>query len=234
MGLKVNKYEHIEEIDTYFEEIKHLRPLSREEEKELSDRIKKGDASAKEKLVKHNLKFVVAMAKNYRDRGVPFNDLISEGNIGLMRAADKFDGDKNIKFISYAVWWVKNSFNECINNYAANNEKNAEDYVFVNVKDVLTDDNLINEEFEDKLIELQSRKNCVKELMKCLHEREIKILTLFYGLNDGREMTLDEVGSEMNLTMERVRQIKDSALMKLKCRALTLNKEDRAMAMNLR
>lgn len=219
-------YEHIEELDTYFEEIKRYRSLTREEEKNLSYRIKKGDNEALNKLVTHNLKFVVNIAKKYRDRGVPFSDLICEGNLGLIHAAEKFDGDKNIKFISYAIWWIKNSILECINDYAISDETRGEDYVFVNCIDSLNEKELINTEFEDKLHDIQSRQDSIDELMKCLKERERKILILFYGLNGGKEMTLDEVGNEMNLTMERVRQIKDIAINKLKCEVLTLNNEE--------
>lgn len=219
-------YEHIEELDQYFEEIKKYRSLTRKEEKELAKKIKDGSKVALNKLVTHNLKFVVNFAKKYRNRGVPFSDLIAEGNMGLIRAAEKFDGEKDNKFISYAVWWVKNSILECINKYAVANEVKSDDYVFVNCSNVITDDNLINEEFENNLVDMQSRQSSISELMECLKDRERKILTLFYGLNGGKEMTLDEVGQEMNLTMERVRQIKDDAINKLRCEVLTLDSED--------
>lgn len=228
-------YEYIKELDSYFREIQNIRKLSKKEERELSVRIKQGDREALNDLVYHNLRFVVNIAKNYRNSNVPFADIISEGNMGLLHAATKFDGDKNIKFISYAVWWIKNSINECIETYNRNTEViNYEDYVIDNCKDVDKELNLVNEDFEEKINNLQGRRDAVDDLLKCLHEREIKILTLFYGLNDGKEMTLDEVGKCMNLTNERVRQIKDTALSKLKCKALTYSDEEIEVFKSLR
>lgn len=228
-------YEYIKELDSYFREIQNIRKLSKKEERELSVRIKQGDREALNDLVYHNLRFVVNIAKNYRNSNVPFADIISEGNMGLLHAATKFDGDKNIKFISYAVWWIKNSINECIETYNRNTEViNYEDYVIDNCKDVDKELNLVNEDFEEKINNLQGRRDAVDDLLKCLHEREIKILTLFYGLNDGKEMTLDEVGKCMHLTNERVRQIKDTALSKLKCKALTYSDEEIEVFKSLR
>ena len=119
--MKLKKYEKLEEIDSYFSEIKKYKHLTNAEEKELAEKIKQGDEKALNKLVTSNLKFVVNIAKAYRKSGVPFSDLISEGNVGLMKAAKKFDGNKNIRFISYAVWWVKNSIQECIEEYQQKN-----------------------------------------------------------------------------------------------------------------
>lgn len=227
MAKKRIGYEHIEELDSYFNEIQSIRRLTSEEEKELSKKIQKGDKNALNKLVYHNLRFVVNIAKNYRDRGVPFADIISEGNLGLIRAASKFDGEKNVKFISYAVWWIKNSINECIETYNRNKESiSYEDYVFNNHSEIKYQFDLVNEDFENKINDIQSRRDTIDILLKCLHEREIKILTLFYGLGNGKEMTLDEVGKEMNLTNERVRQIKDGALTKLKCNVLTYSDDE--------
>ena len=227
MSKKNIGYEHIEELDSYFNEIQNIRRLTSKEEKILSLKIQEGNKNALNKLVYHNLRFVVNIAKNYRDRGVPFADLISEGNLGLIRAASKFDGDKNVKFISYAVWWIKNSINECIETYNRNKESiSYEDYVFDNHSEIKYQFDLVNEDFENKINDIQSRKDTIDALLKCLHEREIKILTLFYGLGDGKEMTLDEVGKEMNLTNERVRQIKDGALTKLKCNVLTYSDDE--------
>lgn len=228
-------YEYIKELDSYFKEIQNIRKLSKKEERELSERIKKGDKNALNDLVYHNLRFVVNIAKNYRNSNVPFADIISEGNMGLLHAATKFDGDKNIKFISYAVWWIKNSINECIETYNRNTEViDYEDYVIDNCKDIDKELNIVNEDFEEKLNNLQGRKDAIDDLLKCLHEREIKIITLFYGLNDGKEMTLDEVGKCMHLTNERVRQIKDCALSKLKCKALTYSDEEIEIFKSLR
>ena len=227
MGKKNLGYEHVQELSTYFNDIQNIRRLTRREEQILSEKIQKGDEQALNKLVYHNLRFVVNIAKNYRNSNVPFADIISEGNLGLIRAAHKFDSTKGVKFISYAVWWIKNSINECIEKYNRDNETlSYDDYTINKCTDLDHKFEQINEDFEEKINNIQSRKDAIESLMKCLHEREIKILTLFFGLNGGREMTLEEVGKEMCLTNERVRQIKDSALSKLKCEVLTYTDEE--------
>ena len=227
MGKKNLGYEHIQELSTYFNDIQNIRRLTRREEQILSEKIQKGDEQALNKLVYHNLRFVVNIAKNYRNSNVPFADIISEGNLGLIRAAHKFDSTKGVKFISYAVWWIKNSINECIEKYNRDNETlSYDDYTINKCTDLDHKFEQINEDFEEKINNIQSRKDAIESLMKCLHEREIKILTLFFGLNGGREMTLEEVGKEMCLTNERVRQIKDCALSKLKCEVLTYTDDE--------
>ena len=227
MGKKNLGYEHIQELSTYFNDIQNIRRLTRREEQILSEKIQKGDEQALNKLVYHNLRFVVNIAKNYRNSNVPFADIISEGNLGLIRAAHKFDSTKGVKFISYAVWWIKNSINECIEKYNRDNETlSYDDYTINKCTDLDNKFEQINEDFEEKINNIQSRKDAIENLMKCLHEREIKILTLFFGLNGGKEMTLEEVGKEMCLTNERVRQIKDGALSKLKCEVLTYTDDE--------
>ena len=224
MANEVKKYEHIEELDKYFEDVKRYRKrLTREEEINLAKQIKEGNEEAFNKLIKHNLRFVVSVAKKYRYKtDVSFADLISEGNIGLIKAARKFDPTRNIKFSSYAVWWIKSSINECIESYKGNIEYNfVDDYQIVNLVDKDSPYDDVNEEFEKKMNNIQSRKSAIEDLVKCLEEREKKIIMLFFGLGDSeREMNLDEISKEMCLTKERVRQIKDNALVKLKCEAL--------------
>ena len=107
----VKFYEKLDEIDKYFLDVKKYKPLSKKEEFDLADKIQQGDEEALQKLVNANLRFVVTIAKQYRNNGVCFSDLISEGNIGLMRAASKFDRNRGVKFISYAVWWIRSSIN---------------------------------------------------------------------------------------------------------------------------
>ncbi len=106
---ELDTIESSDALTSYLNEISSIPVLSQDEEKELGEKIKKGDKEALKKLIKHNLKFVVSIAKKYKNFGVPFLDLINEGNLGLIRAAKKFDPDKDIKFISYASWWVKQS-----------------------------------------------------------------------------------------------------------------------------
>ena len=141
----------------------------------------------------------------------------------MKKVAVKFDGNKNIRFISYAVWWVKNSIQKCIEEYQQKNmEINAiDDYVFTNCTNTKYDEtNYINENFENELMDLQSRKASITDLMKCLKNREIKVLIDYFGLKDGKEKTLEEISNELHLTNERVRQIKDNALVKLRTEAL--------------
>ena len=162
------KWEYIKELNQYFSEIKHFKTLSREEERELGVRISQGDREALNKLVQHNLKFVVSMAKNYRDKGVPFEDLISEGNLGLYHAAEKYDGKRETRFITYAVWWIKNSLNECIKKSNKINETDIDTFLYSKNKNESFRSEIINEKFEERLNDIQSRNASVNELMECL------------------------------------------------------------------
>lgn len=220
----VKKFEYIEELDTYFEEVKkYKKRLTRQQEHDLAVRIQSGDESAIDILVKHNLRFVISIAKKYRAiTDVSFADLISEGNLGLIKAAKRFDPNRNIKFSSYAVWWIKASIKECISNYKNNTEYNViDDGQMTNLSETDFVYNDVNEEFEKQINNIQSRQSAIEDLIKCLEEREKKIILLFFGLGETeKEMNLEEISKEMSLTKERVRQIKDAALVKLKCEAL--------------
>lgn len=219
-------FEHLDEIDVYFDEIKKCKQLTRQEEKNLSERIKNGDEDAVTELINANLKFVVNIAKMYRKSGVPFSDLISEGNIGLIKAAKKFNSEHDVKFISYAVWWIKSSIQECINEYRQENcEIHTDLFCFNNhTKEIYEYEmNNINNEYEENVINYQSRQKTIDELLSCLQERERKIITLYYGLFNNKEHTLEEIGSQLSLTNERVRQIKDKCLVKLRVAALSSN-----------
>lgn len=227
MNKRDNGFEYVEGLTSYFKEIQNIRKLTTNEEKALAKKIQHGDKDALNKLVRHNLRFVVSIAKHYRDRGVPFSDLISEGNFGLIQAASKFNPDKNVKFITYAVWWIKHAILEYIDNsiYLINSVE-PQDNTMLNELDVDYKTDTINEDFETAINNIQSRKDTIKLITKCLQDREIQVLTLFFGLNDGREMTLEEVGKTMNLTNERVRQIKDCAISKIKCNVLNYSEKD--------
>lgn len=218
----VKFYEKLDEIDKYFADVKKYKPLTKKEEFELSDKIKKGDKEALQKLVNANLRFVVTIAKQYRNTGVCFSDIISEGNIGLIKAAQKFDKSKGVKFISYAVWWIRSSINEYISSLNRYNIVNDGDIYLNNSinAEYEYNANLINSEFEDEISDKQSRNTSIEDLLQSLETREKKILALYFGLYGNNECTLDEIGQEMQLTKERVRQIKDKAMVKLKCSAL--------------
>ena len=222
MGVEVKRYERIKELETYFRELRSYKPLSKREELELAYKIRYGDKAALDKLIKANLKFVVKIAKQYRKYDVNFADLISEGNMGLLKAAEKFDPSRNTKFISYAVWWIRVYIQEYINanktaGIATDNDNSAGS---TKDDDYIVPANTINSEFEEEMIDAQSRYASIEELMSSLEKREKKILIMYFGLYGNKENTLDEIGQEMKLTKERVRQIKDKALVKMKCNAL--------------
>ena len=209
-------------LTSYFRDISGYRTLSKDEVTDLFSRYREnGDTKAHEDIVRHNLKFVAKIAKGYRNQGVPYEDLISEGNLGLIHAIEKYDTERGVPFPSYAVWWIRNSMREAIekrNNAVFDNAENSEEKYY----EIFHEGERINEDFERKLDELQERNASVSMLLECLQERERRIITLFYGLNGGKEMTLDEVSDRMNLTIERVRQIKDKAMMKIKSNTLAL------------
>lgn len=223
--MNYNNTNPIKEIDVYFKEVsKQGKTLTRAEERELSKRIKEGDNEALNKLITSNLKFVVKIAKGFRSYGVPFTDLISEGNIGLMRAAKKFDGERDIKFTSYAVWWIKSAIQDCIKKYSTDlNIVDVAEYTY----DSATEDDLgscneqaiVDMSMEDEIMNDYSRKEAVKSLIGTLQTREKDILLRYFGIGT-REMTLEEIGKEEGLTNERVRQILDKSIMKLRTQAL--------------
>lgn len=213
--VKPNDYE--EEIDYYFYSLRNYKKLSREEERELAIKIQEGDNNALNKLVEHNLRFVVKVAKGYRDRGVSFADLISEGNLGLIHAAKKFDPNKDIKFVSYAVWWIRCYINDFITEHTINNKEISTDS-YTNYQ---YHEDFINEKFEENLNNLNDRNSTIADLIICLKDRERDIIQMSFGLNGEKEMTLDEISKVTDLSMERVRQIKDTAIMKLKCEVLS-------------
>ncbi len=256
-------------LTMYLKEISKIPVLSPEEEKELGRRIKKGDKEALKKLVKHNLRFVVSIAKKYRNFGVPFLDLINEGNLGLIKAAKKFDPDKDIKFISYASWWVKQSIikflteqstpikipikaksrnrkiEEIINRFkkqlnqdpdkeeimeesglSEKELKNAElaKLSFNSLDQFIDDDkdatllDLLSSD-ESSLEERQIQESLIEDVNKYLStlpEREQDIIKLRYGLYDGKPRTLREIGEKYNISKERVRQLENSIMNKLR------------------
>lgn len=259
-------------LEKYFQEIDKVQLITAEEEVELTKRIREGDHIALEKLTKANLRFVVSVAKQY-DRGthnMTLGDLINEGNIGLIKAASRFDETRGFKFISYAVWWIRqsiiaaisqdsrlvrqpmnrvNSYNQVIRSFSdleqkyerePTNEEVAEvlevpeDYVMqirkvgsrpasldapllaeevVSLIDLIQDPDAINPETDSLNLSLKIDINLVLEQ---LTHRESRILILFYGLNDNPSLTLSAIGMKLKITTERVRQLKEAALAKLK------------------
>jgi RNA polymerase primary sigma factor len=263
-----------EALDKYLQEIGKEEMISVEEEVELAQRIRKGDEKALERLTKANLRFVVSVAKQYQNQGLSLPDLINEGNMGLIKAAEKFDETRGFKFISYAVWWIRqsilqaiaeqsrivrlplnqvgsvNKINKILNKFEQENERRPSleeisevidlpedkideamsingrhvsvDAPFVEGEDNSLLDVLVNDDapMADRTLVVESLKSEINNALKTLNERERNIIEAFYGINSP-EMTLEEIGTKFGLTRERVRQIREKAIRRL--RACTKN-----------
>jgi len=225
----VNDFER--SITDYFKEINGFTPLSKEEDMSLWEKYKKeNDIKARDKIIKSNLKFVASVAKQYIGMGLSYSDLIAEGNMGLMKAMDKFDYNKGYKTISYSVWWIRQSILEAIkkrNTMSGDDlpeNKLFEDDEFSDIEDYddssYENDEYVEEYDMDKYFGPEEKK-LVSLLIPCLSEKESLIITDYYGLDDSEELTLEEIGKKLKLTKERVRQIKETALKKLRSEALS-------------
>ena len=256
-------------LDKYLQEIGHEELLSVDEEVELAQKIKKGDRRALERLTRANLRFVVSVAKQYQNQGLSLPDLINEGNVGLIKAAEKFDETRGFKFISYAVWWIRqsilqaiaeqsrivrlplnqvgsvNKINRELNKFEqeherrpsvdeiadridlpedkieeamkVNNRHVSMDAPFVDgednsLLDVLADSNM---PMADKALVQESLRKEIDRAIDLLNDREQKVVRAFFGIGSP-EMTLEEIGDKYNLTRERVRQIKEKAIRRLR------------------
>lgn len=256
-------------LDKYLVEIGREELISTDEEVELAQRIHKGDQQALDRLVKANLRFVVSVAKQYQNQGLALNDLIDEGNLGLIRAAQKFDETRGFKFISYAVWWIRQSILQAISeqsrivrmplnqvgfqskltkaivNFEQEHERRpsaqelaeildtdlskVQDALGTNGKkvsvdapfqedesnsliDIMTDENALGTDYS---MERESLYSDLDSALSTLTEREAQVLKMLFGLGRN-EMTAEEVANSLNLTRERVRQIKERALRRLR------------------
>ncbi|MBN2615075.1 MAG: sigma-70 family RNA polymerase sigma factor [Bacteroidales bacterium] len=257
-------------LDKYLQEIGKVDLLTAEQEVELARRIKQGDKRALEELTKANLRFVVSVSKQYQNQGLSLPDLINEGNLGLIKAAQRFDETRGFKFISYAVWWIRQSILQAlaeqsrivrlplnkigsinkINKAVAHLEQELErepDYKEIagivemsenEVKEsrrnagrhVSMDAPLIQDEDNTMYDVLKSEESVTPETgliyeslrkeidraISTLTQREADVIRLYFGLNGGHPMTLEEIGEKFDLTRERVRQIKEKAIRRLK------------------
>lgn len=257
-------------LATYLQEIGHEKLLSPEEEAALAQRIKQGDNKALEKLTRANLRFVVSVAKQYQNQGLALLDLINEGNIGLIKAAEKFDETKGFKFISYAVWWIRQSIEQAIaeqgrivrvptkqvdsarrikkeaykfeqeherrpsveemSDHTALSTEKIENALKVDAHKISMDAPIQNGEGCNSLIDMilphqqlptddalmmDSLREEIVGALNVLDERERNIITACFGI-DAPEMTMAEIGEKYGLTRERVRQIRDKAIRKLR------------------
>lgn len=244
-----------EELKSYLKDLRKIPVITHDEQIEIFKKISDKKTSEeekkglKEKLVKGNLRFVITIAKMYQNQGLPLIDLISEGNIGLLKALDRFDYSSNIKFISYAVWWVRQSILASLAEHGrtiripANkiqdyqkSKKNNDNSAFLpyciglNEKINEDGDELIdlirdpNEQRADVILNSKNEvKKCVENVLCVLTDRERIIIEKSFGLN-GIEASLDDIGEELNCTKERVRQLKEKALRKLRNESLALSK----------
>jgi RNA polymerase primary sigma factor len=258
-------------LDKYLQEIGRVDLISAEEEVELARRIKQGDALALEKLTKANLRFVVSVSKQYQNQGLGLPDLINEGNLGLIKAAQRFDETRGFKFISYAVWWIRQSILQALAEQARivrlplnkigsinkikrafseleqkferepSNDEIADilDLTASDVKDnirhssrtisidapISSDDdssnmcdlmqNMDSPEPDDLLLR-ESLKNEIERTLTTLTAREADVIRFYFGLAGKQPLTLEEIGEHFDLTRERVRQIKEKAIRRLR------------------
>lgn len=215
-------------VQVYYDDLKKYKPITKAKEKRLIKQSKKGNIKAQNELLEANLKFVFDVAKRYTGRGVPISDLISEGNMGLIRAINKFDENQDIKFISYAVWWIKFYILEAIKKKKllniveienAETNPNALETTISDEEDEVvgrSDKTFSNESEEHKREVSQAQKEIIGKLLNVLNKREKEIVENYYGLNNCKELTLVEIGEKFNLSSERVRQINRKSLRKLR------------------
>lgn len=257
-------------LDKYLQEIGKVDLLTPDEEVELAQRIREGDQLALEKLTKANLRFVVSVAKQYQNQGLSLGDLINEGNLGLIKAAQRFDETRGFKFISYAVWWIRQSilqalaeqsrivrlplnrvgslnkisktFSELEQKYerepspdelaevlevttaeVVDTMKISGRHVSMDAPFVQGEENSLLDVLENDLEETpdnelmnDSLRREVQRALSTLTQREADVITLYFGLNGEHSMTLEEIGEKFNLTRERVRQIKEKAIRRLR------------------
>jgi len=257
-------------LDKYLQEIGKVDLLTPDQEIELAIRIKKGDQIALEGLTKANLRFVVSVAKQYQNQGLSLGDLINEGNLGLIKAAKRFDETRGFKFISYAVWWIRQSIlqalaeqsrivrlplnrvgalnkigkaysnleqeferepsaaelatelemdvNEVADTLKISGRHVSMDAPFAQGEDNRLLDVLQNDQqpSPDSILMTESLKQEIERALSTLTEREAEVIKLYFGLNKEHSLTLEEIGERFNLTRERVRQIKEKAIRRLR------------------
>lgn len=236
MNQYANDFTHT--VRVYYDDLKNTKPLTRVKEKRLLRLSKRGDTKARNELLEANLKFVFDVAKRYSGRGVPMGDLISEGNLGLIKAIDKFDESNDVKFISYAVWWIRHSMLDAIQRRKLTESVELEsgvsnDNVFAAKLADDEDDEVDGynpspfEDEGDTRDKMNKQNALINKMFSSLNQREMKVISHYFGIDGNKKMNLIEIGEELGITSERVRQIKGSAIKKMRSNALLFdNVED--------
>jgi len=203
-------------ISRYFQDIQDLKPLSHDEEIILTAKIKEGDPRALNKLIEHNTRFVISVAKKYQGRGTQLGDLIGEGNLGLIEAAKRFDPARGHRFITYAVWWIRQSILASLGDGIKNSHVSI-DTPFGEGEDAgyVSDTLRSTHAPTDHIVEEESKKTDAHRLLNQLPGRDREIVKRLFGIEGKRPMAIDEVGKEFGLTQQRVGQIRDAALKNL-------------------
>ena len=233
LPINMNQYanDFTETVRVYYDDLKKYKPLTKAKERRLLKKCKKGNLKAKNEILEANLRFVFDIAKHYTGRGVPISELISDGNMGLLRAIEKFDESKDVKFISYAVWWIRQAMLESIKKRNTINfveiEPNTDNDSSIDKKlieddedDVSFNNDFSNENDEKSREVTENQRNIITSLIDTLSDRERDIVENYYGINDKKELTLTDIGKKYNLSSERVRQIKLNAIRKLRSKIL--------------
>lgn len=226
---KISISDYDKSTKLYMDEISKNSPLTKAEEEKLWYKYKyEGDEQAKNKLITSNLKFVAKIANKYRGRGLSYSDLIAEGNIGLIKSLDYFDEKKGNRVLSYAVWWIRQMMMEAISKRGGYTGDSLPEDMDTVLDDEYSSGN-INGKGKKEIPSYESGINdneiteSVNEMMEILTEREQGMLQMYYGLNGERPCTLEEIGEEFGLTKERVRQINEKSIMKLRAYVLCKN-----------
>ena len=264
MSRKYVNFDVEDNIGKYFKDVRKSIVLTPKEEVKLAERIKEGDEKAVDLLVNANLKFVISIAKEYQNQGLPLSDLISEGNYGLVKAAKRFDHEKGFRFISYAVWWIRQSILQSLNDNARivrlpaniinkitylnkeiakfefinerepvygeifDKDKEVMDLVYypkcLSLNETINEDGdelielIPNQDDDENTLEIDNKvKDELQKTLSVLDEREREIIENYFGINTHFEpMTLEAIGEKYGLTKERIRQIKEKAIRKLR------------------
>lgn len=219
----------------YYKSLKNYQPLSKEEEQALFKEYKAGSSEARDKIIKSNLKFAFNVAKNYSGRGVSMQDLVSEANMGLIEAMDKYDETKGFKFISYAVWYIKSNLVAVINDAKENmnsemkagcSNEGEMDGALIDPEDDMPSpiEAPSAPEIGSVTVDKEEQENFTVSLLEALNDNEKNIISRLYGINGHEVTSLQDIGYEMHVTSERVRQIKIGAIRKMRAHALLSDK----------